>query len=317
MNPYVFVCGCHRSGTTLLGRLANAHPQLAVFNETRWIARWYVARVGLTPEGYVTPRLIEELRAFPRFQKLDLPDDAARALLADDPPVPYARFISGIFDLYGRQQGKELVGDKTPHYVRFIDLLHGFWAHARFVHIIRDGRDVTLSTLDWAKGPARGFPALWARDPVVTSALWWDSHVRVGRETGARLGPGLYQEVRYEALVADPARECAALCDFLDLPFDEAMLRFHEGREKDKPDLDAKRAWRPVTAGLRDWRTAMAPADVEAFEAVAGPLLEELGYERAHPHPGPEAMQRAAALTPEFRRHSAARHRRLPTESPG
>jgi hypothetical protein len=53
MNPYVFFIGCPRSRTILLGRIADAHPQLAVIHETRWIPRCFQWREGLTPEGLV------------------------------------------------------------------------------------------------------------------------------------------------------------------------------------------------------------------------------------------------------------------------
>ena len=47
--------------------------------------------------------------------------------------------------------------------------------------------------------------------------------------------------------------------------------------------MSAKKAWLPPTAGLRDWRRDLAPRELELFEALAGDLLEELGYELAAP----------------------------------
>ena len=55
MNPYVFLVGCPRSGTTLLRRIADAHPQLAVARGTRWIPRTFEFRRCLTEDGHVTP----------------------------------------------------------------------------------------------------------------------------------------------------------------------------------------------------------------------------------------------------------------------
>ena len=69
------------------------------------------------------------------------------------------------------------------------------------------------------------------------------------------------------------------------MPYADTMLEFHEGRTKTKPGLDAKRAWLPITSGLRDWRSEMPTEDLERFEAAAGDLLDELGYERL-PQPG-------------------------------
>jgi hypothetical protein len=308
MNPYTFFVGCPRSGTTLLGRIGDAHPELAVIHETRWIADFFQRRVGLTPDGLVTPELLERLREHPRFGKLGLePAELEPALRDGDGPAPYARFVSSLFDLYGRRHGKRLVGDKTPRYVRAVPTLGALWPEAKFVHLIRDGRDVCLSVLDWRKGAPRY--SSWEEDPVSTAALWWEWQVRLGREAGATLGPERYHELRYEDLVAEPERECAALCAFLGIPYDEAMLRFHEGKQVDDPGLDAKKAWRPVTGGLRSWRSELAAEDAARFDAAAGVLLDELGYPRA---PSKGAERDARRLRATFAADVRERGRPLP-----
>jgi hypothetical protein len=279
MNPYVFIVGCARSGTTLLARIADAHPELAITPETSWIAHWFEDRIGLTREGFVTPELPEYLRANPAFVKLGISNKEIEQLLSRDGPISYASFISALFDLYGEKRGKRCVGDKTPRFVRFLPTLHGLWPDAKVVHLIRDGRDVCLSALEWRRGIVRF--STWDDDPVATIALWWEWHLRLGREAAASLDPDTYMELHYESLVADPRSECEKLCAFLRLPYDEAMLRFHEGRMRARPHRTAKTGWLPVTAGLRKWTTEMSPDEVDRFEAVAGDLLGELGYPRA------------------------------------
>ncbi len=316
MNPYVFVVGCARSGTTLLKRVLNAHRQIAITRETHWIPLFYQDRVGLTPEGLVTPELIDKLLADWRFVRMGIGRPEMDKLLASGEPVTYARFVSGLFDLYGRAEGKALVGDKTPIYGIDIPLLHQLWPRAKFVHLIRDGRDVCLSVRNWKRkdggvGLEENFTT-WAEDAVTTTAVWWTWRVRLAREAGKPLGSGLYYELRYEALVQQPAVECARLCDFLSVPYEEGMLRFYEGRTRDKPGLPSKKAWLPITPGLRDWRTQMPAADQERFEAAAGDLLDELGYPRAVPQPAPAAREYAARLRERFVREAEVRGRELP-----
>jgi hypothetical protein len=296
-NPFVFIVGCPRSGTTLLQRMVNAHREIAVMPETHWIARYFQKRIGLTPEGLVTPRLVGKVLKHRLFPDLQIEPDAVQQLARATQPMTYAEFVQGIFDLYGHRQGKRLVGEKTPGYVRSIATLHSLWPRARFVHILRDGRDVCLSILGWNRGDraAGRFPT-WAEDAVMTTAFFWEWNVRLGRERGTGLGGELYREVSYEALVPQPAEECAALCQFLDLPYDGNMLRFNEGHMRLEPGLDAKAAWLPPTAGLRDWRRQMPAPDVERFEAAAGNLLDELGYERAYPNPTADLLARAARI---------------------
>ena len=317
MNPYVFVVGCPRSGTTLLGRMLNAHRELAIIHEGRFVAPWFERRRGLTPEGEVTPELIERLLEFEPFENVHVGREQLERLADGPGPVHYAGFVRGIFDLHGEAHGKRFVGDKTPHYVRSLPTLHALWPRARFVHIVRDGRDVWLSVRNWKKVVERGGAVArysdWERDPVSTTALWWEWQVRLGREAGAALGSQRYLEVRYESLVQDPAGGCRALCAFLDLPYDEQMLGFHEGHTRDDPELDAKQAWLPVTPGLRDWRAQMPADELERFDAAAGDLLEELGYARGAPSPGREAVESAALARRSFAEDvERRRHRRLP-----
>jgi hypothetical protein len=313
VNPFVFIVGCPRSGTTLLQRLLDAHPQLAVIDEMRWVDHWCTERNGVTADGFVTGRLIPRLLDFPRFAQLGIGREELETLLDAGRPLSYPSFVSRLFDLYGRSRGKPLVGDKTPRYIRSLPTLHEFFPRARFVHLIRDGRGTALSVVNWRKAVklAETFPS-WKDRPLTTAALWWEWQVRLGREAGAGLGPGLYREIRYEALVADTAKELELLCAFLGLPYDDAMLRFHEGRQRADLRLSAKKAWLPPTPGLRDWRTQMAADEVERFEAAAGELLDELGYERAVPEPSAEARHLAAGLRDAFTDELRSRGRRLP-----
>ena len=282
-NPYLFIVGCPRSGTTLLERMVNAHQQIAIIHETHWIARYFKKRTGLTPQGMVTPELISTLSENHRFPHLKISRNDLEKLIESPEPISYANFVSRIFDHYGQREGKRLVGDKTTGgYLRNLPLLNALWPKARFVQLIRDGRDVCLSILEWPKAHrAAGRLATWQEDPVATTALWWKWQVRLGLDGGSSIGPALYYEMRYESLIQHPADQCAALCSFLGVRYDDAMPKFHVGRTKTDRGLSANRAWLPATPGLRDWRTQLAERDVEMFEAIAGDLLSILGYERA------------------------------------
>jgi hypothetical protein len=298
MNPFVFLVGCARSGTTLLQRIVNAHGQIAITPEMHWITNSFRHRKQwLAPEGRVTPEQVLSMVRHNRFRQFEFTREEFEGLIPAGEPTPYVTFLNGIFALYGKNKGKNLVGNKTPAYVKGLATLHAHWPTAKFVHLIRDGRDVCLSVLDWDHAHlTAGRYATWAEDPVSTTALWWKRKVLLGRQYGRPLGRDLYYEIRYESLVTQPPDECAKLCTFLGVPFDPAMLRFHEGRTRTDPGLDAKQAWLPITPGLRDWNTQMSAENIERFEAGAGDLLDELGYPRAFPRPSPDSMKRASRI---------------------
>jgi sulfotransferase family protein len=312
-NPYVFFVGCPRSGTTLIQRLGNAHPLLAVIDEQEWIAKWWEGRVGIGPDGTVTPELVERLLSHKRFPRLGVEPERIAELVRNGGPKHYTAFVTELFDLRGQLEGKPLVGEKSPSYVKHVATMHELFPSARFVHLIRDGRDVALSALAWKKSERSlgRFPT-WQNDTVTTAAIWWEWHVRLGREIGASLDPDLYYELRYESLVEDPEDECRKLCEFLVVPYDEKMLRFHEGRTRVRPGLGAKAAWLPVTAGLRSWREQMSPDDVARFEAVCSPLLDELGYTSGAGAVSEEQRDGAMRLRDAFAASVRSRGRRLP-----
>ena len=296
VNPYLFIVGCPRSGTTLLQRMVNAHPQITITPESHWIPRLIGKPWAETADGIVTRKLVRRLITHPKFGRLRINGEQIRKLSKRE-PVSYARLVTRILDLYAEAQGKPLVGDKTPDYVRSIGLLHKLWPNARFVHLIRDGRDVCLSMLEWPKvHPRPGDFATWAEDPVSTAAWWWQHNVKLGRLAGNSLAPHLYYELRYESLVTRPREQCEALLHFLHLPFDEAVLQFHAERPEADPGLEKKRVGLPVTSGLRNWESEMSAQEVERFEAVAGNILDELHYARAFPQPQRPSLEHAARI---------------------
>jgi hypothetical protein len=267
-----------------------------------WITRQFKNQNRL-----VTPELVSELAGHKRFAQFEIPRQQFEGLLVSGEALPYPAFLNRVFGLYGEIKNKPLVGNKTPAYIRRMLDLHALWPEAKFVHIIRDGRDVCLSVLNWKKGERIvGRYGSWEEDPVSTTALWWERKVRKAREDGAVLGPGLYQEMHYEDLVEDPERECKRLCEFLGVAYDDAMIRFAEGKTRtDLPNArkTPKKAWLPITSGMRNWRTEMPATDIQHFEAAAGNLLEELGYERNFSRLAPQALEHATRIRKMFSRH--------------
>lgn len=240
---------------------------------------------GIDPP--LTSELIEWVRSYHRFPKLGLAETAVTEAAAR--ARTYGEFVSVLYSEYGKLHGKTLAGEKTPRYVRFLPRLHALFPWVRTIHLIRDGRDVVLSTLQWAredKGPGKF--QLWREEPVATCALWWQWQVSVGRLDGAELGQKHYYEARYEDLVSSPGETLRDITKFLELPFAPDMLAYHEGKARSDSRLSAKQAWLAPTSGLRDWRKQMSVRDVELFEAIAGDLLSTLGYERAFKAVSPE-----------------------------
>jgi hypothetical protein len=191
--------------------------------------------------------------------------------------MPTGDAIAAIFEAYAASLGKPRWGDKTPMYMRHLGVVDGLFGDAQYVHLVRDGRDAALSFLDMPEGT---FTRTWAHPTTAAQfACLWRKEVTAARALGRRVGRERYHELRYEDLVADPERAVRAICAFADIPYEPGMLDY-----AGSVDVSAKphqqRLLRPPPSGVRNWPEDLSADEVAAFEAVAGALLGELGYER-------------------------------------
>ena len=291
--PFVFIVGCPRSGTTLLQRMMDHHPQLTIANDTHFITRAAKRVLRKDPQPLLTPALVAAVQSYRRFHRMGLEDNTVE--VAAENLATYAEFVSRLYALRGQKLRKKLSGEKTPDNCRKMPLLHGLFPAARFVHIIRDGRDTALSTLNWAnesKGPGKW--SYWNEDPLATCALWWRWQAGAGERDGQRLGREFYHQVKYEELVAEPQNKLEAISAFLGIPYSESMANYHAGKTRHKPGLSAKSAWLPPVKNLRNWRSDMSPEDIDVFEGISGVLLRENGYDCTDRPPTAEVRSRVS-----------------------
>jgi hypothetical protein len=273
MSVFPLFVGSGRSGTTMFGLMFDSHPDLAIAHEAHFISA-VAARDPALLHDFNGVRFLDLLYGDPNFLRLGL----SRTEVAEEPAMQaatdYAAGVRAVLSVFARARGKRWYGDKTPGYVLHLDLLGRLFPEAKFIHIIRDGRDVALGYVERPE---------WGPRSVPEAALYWRSRVKRGQAAGSRLGPERYREVRYEAFIGDPATTAAELCEFIGIPFAPEMLNYYErgtsfaANSKDPQAFTALSL--PPTRGLRDWRKNMKAADVRTFEYIAGDLLGKLGYE--------------------------------------
>jgi Sulfotransferase family len=286
-DPFPFVVGMNRSGTTLLRMMLDAHPQLTIPPETHFVPDLIKAvRKGGGPEA-----ALAAMKAHREWEDFDVADEEALAWLRDAQGDP-GESVRGFYRAYAARQGKPRWGEKTPRYVTSMRQIQRALPEARFVHVIRDGRDVALSVLDRT---VRDIDA-----PHV--AKRWMRKIEKARATAPKLTH--YGEIRYEDLITDTEPTLRRACELIDLDFDAAMLDYHE-RSGDRlsemaralpaddryQDLSVERRMAthamttkpPDSDRVSRWKRQMSEADRVAFEDVAGGMLAELGYETGVP----------------------------------
>jgi hypothetical protein len=231
---------------------------------------------------------MEDLARRSGAARLSLDEEEIRAALDLSAPRTYSDAIRALYARYAQRQGKRRYGDKTPIYVLHVAFLAGLFPEAKFVHVIRDGRDVALSYLD----------ASWGPDTVEKAAWYWKRAVRRGRRDGGEIGPARYMEVRYEHLLEDTQAHVRAVCAFIGIDFTPSMLRYYENADAllsgiPPAQVEHQNLRRPPTKGLRDWRHQMSRRDIAVFESIAGDLLSDLGYETVFTRPSLPIRARA------------------------
>jgi len=182
--------------------------------------------------------------------------------------------FSGLADVLS--PGATHVVERTPMHVLHLPLVSAVYPDANVLHIVRDGRDVARSLVSKSWGP----------DDVAEAAAEWVTGITAAR--AAHLDPAQYREVRYESLLADPAGAMGALFAFVGLDAPDDVLAA-VGREAAVVRNEDPLA--PVP-GAGKWKATWSASDLSRFEAVAGTLMDELGYRRA------PALERATGKGP-------------------
>ncbi|HSM43855.1 MAG TPA: sulfotransferase, partial [Acidimicrobiia bacterium] len=260
------------SGTTLHRAIFDSHPDLAIPGESRFVIDLARNRDRYeTAQGFDSERFLSDLAAHKRFDNWGIPVERVGATLNSTVVDNYPEAIRCVYRAYAESQGKTRYGDKTQSYIHDLPLLAELFPEARVVHAVRDGRNVALAH---AKGKR-----------MEQVGVSWSRRVMAGRQAGTALGPDRYLESRYEDLIDDTEGAVRRICDFLDLPFDPAMLEYYTRAESviattavPNRHLDI---YKPPTKGLQDWQRDLNDGQVARFEAIAGHALEALGYQRA------------------------------------
>jgi hypothetical protein len=235
-----FLVGSERSGTTLLRLMLDHHPDIAFDKEFDFTVTM-VSDTGQLPpvEKYVKWVVTVRGMSFevdPSLSYLDLVHDFLQQKRA-------------------ASKAKAHVG-ATVH--REFERLRFLWPTARYIHLVRDPRDVARSVVQ--KG--------WAGNVYHAAEFWLDAE-RSWDTLAPHLSDDRAIEVRYEDLVTDPERTLTAICRFIGVPYSLRMLDY---------SADAPQYPPPDPRLVAQWRTKLEPRDVALVEIRTGALLENRGY---------------------------------------
>lgn len=243
----IFVVGHPRSGTSWLYKLLVNHPALAGGPETHLFDYYLKPFLGTDP--FVPWGGIN--------QWMGTKEQAA----------VLRRLVDGVFTHRLAEEQKRRVVEKTPEHALFIEPIKALYPRAKFVHIVRDGRDVMLSVFAYASN---------LPDPpasVEAAAEQWAQTLDAVQTMQQRF-PSDILTVRYEDLVASTQTFVARIFDFIGEPCSETSVR------------RIVEEFPPSAKSVGKWRKQLSPGDAAAFERTAGAWLRDHDYEVRESGPG-------------------------------
>ncbi len=266
----IFIVGVPRSGTTLLRMVLDAHPDVMCGPEAPWI----------TGRGMKRSPNFWDLTTFLISNKWG----PVSGLTGIDEGVIYrkmAHVVDGIMSTAARRKGKIRWAEKTPQHLLALGYLHSLFPRAKFVYIVRDGRDVALST---CKGSWKrlGFERKRVRNTYRNALRRWVAWNDVFLRDVAALKIE-YISLRYEELVAHPQDELKRLCQFLDLPWNESILRPHNtAHDVVDPKGDGIASFNAHqgidSTSVGRWRLELTWLQRQWTLRVGEAMLQQLGY---------------------------------------
>lgn len=283
------VVGSPRSGTTLLRLMLDAHSELAIPPETGFLTLGQqLAGTGDKLRENFFQAIVNYGEPIPSWADFGISKEDFWSALSSIKPFNVAEGFRTFYRLYATQRKKHRWGDKTPIYCKHIDTIRQVLPEARFIHIIRDGRDAALSLRHLWFSPG------WE---IETQASYWRDCVVAARRAG--IGHADYMEIRYEDLVLNTREVLERVCAHIDLGFEDTMLKYyeraperlkeHKGRSRSDGTTfltqeqrlqQQQRVTQPLDPScVFAWKRTMDAEERRKFQLVAGDLLKELGYE--------------------------------------
>jgi hypothetical protein len=268
MKAPIFIVGMMRSGTTLLRRILDNHPNISIYHESSFLH--FVERVkeGDLQNGTVdVDAAISEIKNL-KSQGLSPEEVKAGYLLTDGT-------MRSLFDIVLRlrmeKNGKKRFGEKNPTHFLCLDRIFNYYPDAKVVFIYRDPRNACSSSKRNRVGSLRG----WSLGALIQKTLFWNlGIITVENFRGGRHAEQI-MPVKFEDLIKQPERAAASICKFVHEEFDEAMLSL----QNPNTSFDESRNKKGILAETADRSKFLTKSEVCLIELICGRHMIERGYE--------------------------------------
>jgi hypothetical protein len=282
--PFFFVVGRPRSGTTLLRSLFDAHPNVQIPIECKFILDLYPKYGRKTHWSHKDIlEFFDDLLKQLRFDTWTISHEKLRRdLLKCAGDSPYSRICKVVYYNYQSFFPKDkmlIFGDKNPGYTIYTERLLEIFPGSKFIHIVRDYRDnyVSVKDVDFELPIPSMVAYKWR--------LFYRSFERFRKQY-----PDLCRVIRYEDLTADPERETRELCRFLGLDYYPEVLNYYKKKDeilKVYPKefitrYHANLGNQVNQSRVEIWKRKLTRMEIILADIGAGKTSEKAGYRRQY-----------------------------------
>lgn len=272
IHPF-FIIGIQRSGTTLLRLIINTHSMIAIPEE----GVFWMPLIRSRHKDYNAPinkkslrNYIKYLRKNEGFKVWKVNLDAALARLDFGKDITLRDLMLSLYIENAKVNNKRFWGDKTPSFFRKVNELSHIFPDAKFIHIIRDGRDTFLSM----RGREPG------RENVAVAAFEWKFKIQKVRESFKQLPQERRFEVRYEDILRSPEKKIVEICNFLGVRFEASMLDYYKSSNEFVGKHHSELIYKPISSNAAErWKKQMSNSENRIFEFIAKGALKDFGYD--------------------------------------
>lgn len=249
-----------------------------------WLAEKYMAVIAGSGERDLDA-FVDDIFACKKFEFWQLNRDEVLSELSQMTERTYAELCAALYGLHAAKAGKSgaYLGDKNNFHTRHTGDLDRLFPDCKFIHIIRDGRDVATSYM--ALNDSAPASEYYPRVPheIEAIAREWSGNISSVHDYLNQLPQSRWVEVRYEDVVTDTQATLERVCAHLDIEFSAAMLGYHIANKRDSLEPSEFMAWKSRTlekvdsSSIGRYKT-LERESVQAFEAIASRQLLQYCY---------------------------------------
>ncbi len=289
-KPPLFIIGNPRSGTSLLRLILTSHSEILIPPECGFII-WLLQKYKDWSESdNLTVRLDQFLSDLFDCKKIDtwqLNKDFVFEIIKSKNPRNYSELTSSVYEAYGCLINKKfnVWGDKNNFHLNHLDELQELFNKAKFIHIIRDGRDVACSYREVMRIDSKSPYAPVLPIDIRTIANEWLNNVTKVINCMDKIGSYRSITIRYEDLVTNPEPLLRELCMWIGIEYEADMLEFYKFNYKNKLEPDKTLDWKKRTLEpisndtVGQYKEILSNDEQREFLSVAKLALNKFRYQ--------------------------------------